>query len=359
VSYLAAGVFEHHDRARFHTTAFSIGVDDRGPTRTRLLAGFDAFRDCRGLSDAEVTAAIAAAGIDVLVDLAGHTADGRPRVMAARPAPVQVNWLGYPGTTGAAAHDYILSDAVVIPPPSRRHYAEKVAELPECFQPNDDRRPLPEPPTRRDAGLPEEGFVFCSFNAGYKLNPETFAVWMRLLARVPRSVLWLAVNDIGARDRLRAEAERRGIEGARLVFARRQPYPRHLARLRLADLFLDTLPFNAGTTASDALWAGVPVVTCPGEAFAARMAASLLTALGLSDLVTATLADYEATALALAADSARLADCRARLAGARRTRPLFDTARFTRHLEAAYLAMWERSRRGLAPDHITVPALPR
>jgi protein O-GlcNAc transferase len=357
VTYLAAGLFEEHDRDRFETVGISTGVDDGTALRRRVAAAFDTFTDADGWSDTDLVAWIRRNEVDILVDLAGHTQGGRDRVFGQRPAPVQVNYLGYPGTSGDPSIDYIIADPFLVPPGSEAFYTEKVVRLPDCFQANDDRRGPPASPSSRLAeGLPAAGFVFCCFNNTYKLNPDMFDVWMRLLTAVPASVLWTVADDAGARHALRREAERRGVRGARLVFARRVLYADHLARLRLADLFLDTLPFNAGTTGSDALRVGLPLVTCAGRGFAARMAGSLLRAIGLPDLVTESMSAYEALALRLATASEVLAEVRDRLSRNRPTAPLFDTARFTRRLEAAYLTMWERAERGLAPASFAVPA---
>jgi protein O-GlcNAc transferase len=250
-----------------------------------------------------------------------------------------VNFLGYPGGMGAPFIDYIIADEFVIRPGTVHHYDERMAYLPDCFQPNDDRRVTGTAPTRLAAGLPEAGFVFCSFNNSYKLNPQMFDIWMRLLGQVQGSVLWLAIENRAARENLRREAGRRGIDPERLILARRLSYPEHLGRLRLADLFLDTLPFNAGTTASDALWAGVPVLTCVGEAFASRMAGSLLRAVGIPELITHSLEDYERLALELAQQPERLQGLRSRLESNRDTCALFNTAQYCRHLEAAYAQM--------------------
>ena len=355
MTFLAAGLFEHHDRHRFETIALSLGADDGSDMRrTRLPAAFERFIDLRGRNDAEITTLIREMEVDICIDLAGHTTDSRIGVFAARPAPVQVNYLGFPATMGAAYYDYIIGDRVVIPEEYRSSYTEKAVTLPDCFQANDDRRPLLPPPSRSEAGLPDEGFVFCCFNSGYKLRPDVFCVWMRLLKAVPGSVLWLVARDAMANDRLRNEARRRGVDPRRLIFAGPLPYPRHLARFRLADLFLDTLPYNGGATTSDALWCGVPVVTASGEAFASRMAASLLNAVGLSELAAGTLADYEAIALRLAGDPAALAALKTHLDAGRTSFPLFDTARFTRNLEAAYVHMWQRVQDGLPPAAFTV-----
>lgn len=357
-AHLMSGVFERHDRARFETFALSFGPATDDPVQRRLRAAFEHFIDVRPATDAEIAQRLRDLGIDIAVDLKGYTFDARPAIFAYRAAPIQVNYLGYPGTMGAACFDYLVADATVIPPAAHAWYSERVATLPGSYQPNDDRREIAAAiPTRAAAGLPPAGFVFCSFNSNYKITPPVFAVWMRLLAAVPESVLWLLEGNALAPDNLRREAATRGVDPARLVFAPRLPAAEHLARHRLADLFLDTLPVNAHTTASDALWAGVPVVTCTGEAFAGRVAASLLRAAGLADLVTDSLAAYEAVALDLARDPVRLAGVRERLAAGRTTCALFDTARSCRHLEAAYATMWERHLRGEPPAAFAVAAI--
>ncbi len=356
-SYLMAGVFEQHDRARFEVIGVSFRPAATDPTGLRVSAAFDRFIDVSQMNDREVAMLLRDMNVDIAVDLMGFTNGSRSAVFAHRAAPVQVNYLGFPGTLGAGYMDYILADRFVIPEAQRGAYAEKVVWLPDCFQANDDRRAISaQAPSRREAGLPATGFVFCSFNNGYKINPEIFAVWMRLLAAVPGSVLWLVADGASARANLGREAVARGVDPARLVFAPRLDYPRHLARLGLADLFLDTLPFNAGTTASDALWAGVPVLTCTGEAFASRMSGSLLGAAGLPELVTHSLAEYEARAMDLARHPDRLAALRARLQRNRGSCALFDTRRFCRNLERAYAAMWERHCSGEPPGAIALPA---
>ncbi len=354
-AYLAAELFELHDRSRFEITAVSWGPDADGAMRRRLKAAFEHFEDVRSRSDADVATLLRERGIDIAVDLKGLTYDARPEIFAARPAPVQVNFLGYPGTLGAEWIDYVVADATVIPHADRVHYAERVAYLPDCYQPNDRRRPVAAAtPTRAECGLPEQGFVFCCFNNNYKILPEVFDVWMRLLTQVEGSLLWLLSSNAAAPENLRREAQARGVAPDRLVFAQRVPLPEHLARHRVADLFLDTLPYNAHTTTSDALWAGLPVLTCLGTTFAGRVAASLLRAAGLPELVTASLADYEAMALELAADAAALGKIKARLVRERDACALFDTARFARHLESAYATMWERHRRGEPPASFAV-----
>jgi predicted O-linked N-acetylglucosamine transferase (SPINDLY family) len=352
---LAASLFEAHDRTRFEVVAFSTGPEDGSAMRRRLKAGFDRFFDLRMESDDAVAAFIRDAGIHILVDLKGHTEEGRLDVLARRPAPLQVHYLGYPGTLGGDAVDYLIADRVVVPPGAERFFSEQLVFLDGCYQVNDRARPVAaETPSRAQASLPKNGFVFCCFNNNYKITPALFDVWMRLLTAVEASVLWL-LADRGSEDNLRREASSRGVDPRRLVFAPRLPLAAHLARHRLADLFLDTVPVNAHTTASDALWAGLPLMTCAGQSFVARVAASLLAAAGLAELVTADLAQYEALALALARDPARLAALRRRLEAARLTAPLFDTLRTCRQLEAAYHTMDEIRRRGDPPRSFTVP----
>ncbi|HLH89043.1 MAG TPA: tetratricopeptide repeat protein [Xanthobacteraceae bacterium] len=340
---LAAELFEQHDRARFEVVAYSYGPDDASPMRARLMRAFDRFVDIRALPHRAAAERIRDGEVDILIDLKGYTQHARPQIAAFRPAPVQVSYLGFPGTMGAAFIDYIMVDDIVAPPAAQPFFAEKLVHLPGSYQVNDRQRAIAaSAPSRADCGLPGAGFVFCSFNNSYKITPDFFAVWMRLLAAVPGSVLWLLeANDLVARN-LRRAAEARGIDPARLVFAPRLPSPEHLARHRNADLFLDTLPCNAHTTASDALWAGLPVLTCIGNTFAGRVAASLLSAIGMSELIAASPAEYERVALALARDRRKLADLRMRLLRAREASPLFELPRSARHLEAAYARMWQQ-----------------
>jgi predicted O-linked N-acetylglucosamine transferase (SPINDLY family) len=356
VSLLAAGLFERHDRRRFEITAVSYGPDGPSPMRARLKGAFDRFIDAQALRDADVAQRLRDLEIDIAVDLNGFTDGLRPDVLARRPVPVQVNYLGYAGTMGAAYWDYILADRFVIPQDSRRFYTEQVVHLPHAFMVTDASRKISSPaPTRAQAGLPEGGFVFCCFNNSYKIMPDVFDVWMRLLGQVEGSVLWLAAANASATDNLRRQAQARGVAPDRLVFAPKVPLNEdHLARLALADLFLDTPRYNAHATAADALWAGVPVLACAGASFASRVAGSLLGAVGLEDLIASSLADYEALALRLAGDRALLASLRERLARNRLMRPLFDTDRFARDLEAAYATMWERAQRGDPPASFTV-----
>ena len=356
VSQLAAGLFERHDRSRFETIAISSGQAKPGPMRVRLEAAFERFVDAAELGDPEIARLVRELEVDIAVDLNGVTDGARPGVFARRPAPVQVNYLGYAGTMGGSHWDYILADRFVIPEDSRHAYAEQVVELPDCFMVNDDRRQIADRvPSRAQAGLPEHGFVFCCFNNAYKITPDVFDVWMRLLRHVEGSVLWLSTVHAAAAANLRREAQARGVAADRLVFAPRVARNEdHLARIRLADLFVDTLYYNAHVTAADALWAGVPVLTCPGATFASRVAGSLLGAVGLPELITTSLSDYETLALRLARDAALLSSLRQKLARNRATFPLFDTARFARHIEAAYVTMWERSRRGEPPSGFAV-----
>ncbi|MGA1855616.1 tetratricopeptide repeat protein [Azospirillum sp. 11R-A] len=357
MGHLMVDALETHDRSRFAVTAYSTGLDDGSALRQRFQRGIERFVDLRRHTDADAARTIAADGIDILVDLTGFTSFSRTSILAARPAPVQVNWLGYPGTLGAGYVDYIVADPTVIAPGEDGFFSERVVRLPDCYQPNDRRRAIAEAtPTRRDCGLPEDGFVFCCFNSAYKLTPALFDGWARILAAVPGSVLWLYAGNPQVAVNLRREGEARGLAPHRLVFAQPLPHAGHLARHRLADLFLDTLPYNAHTTASDALWAGLPVLTRRGTTFAGRVAASLLRAAGLPELIVDGQEAYEAEAVALARSPGRLRDLRQRLALNRPVCPLFDTPRFTRHLEAAYRAMWDIHRAGGAPRPITVTA---
>jgi predicted O-linked N-acetylglucosamine transferase (SPINDLY family) len=356
VSALLVRVFEKHDRRRFDTIAISLRPAEQSSLGRRVRAAFDSFVDVSQMSDRAVAALLCERQVDIAVDLMGFTQGSRTGILAHRAAPVQVNYLGFPGTMGAPYIDYLIADEFLIPAERSRHYCEKIAWLPECFQANDDQRPISHhAPPRRQFGLPDFGLVFCCFNNAYKITPTMFDIWMRLLLAVPASVLWLVAENVEVQSNLRGEARHRGVDPMRLVFADRIPYADHLARIRCADLFLDTLPFNAGTTASDALWAGVPLVTCAGDALAGRMAGSLLTGVGLPELITDSLDAYEALALDLALSASRLADIRSRLASNRLTSPLFDSGRFCRHLESAYVSMWERSECGKAPQSFVVP----
>ncbi len=356
-AYLIAGVLEQHDRNRFETVGVSFGPDDGSLMRARVQHSFDRFIDGRGQSDAGIAAQLRRMEIDVAVDLKGFTQEARPGIFAQRFAPVQVNYLGYPGTMGANYIDYIIADRTLIPNEHRVFYSEKIALLPDSYQATDSKRAIAErEPTRTEDGLPDHGIVFCSFNNLYKITPAIFDIWMRLLRGLEGSVLWLLDDNEAAVRNLKREAQARGVAPERLIFAPRVAQSEHLARQRLADLFLDTLPCNAHTTASDALWAGLPVLTCMGTTFAGRVAASLNRAIGLSEMVVESLGAYEVEALALARDPARIAALKAKLARNRENYPLFDTARYTSNLEAAFAAMCGRAREGKAPEDFAVEA---
>ena len=353
--YLTAGLYECHDKREFEIVAFDNGRSDHSPSRKRLEAAFDKFVDIENVPDRAAAERILAEEIDILVNLNGYFGEQRTGVFAHRPAPIQVNYLGFPATLGAPYMDYILADRFVIPESERQYFTEKVVWLPDSYQVNDsNRRIAQDVSTRRTSRLPEKAFVFCNFNQSYKLTPATFAVWMQILKKVEGSVLWLLESNTVLPENLRREAIRHGVAGERLVFAPRIPVEEHLARLKLADLFLDSLPYNAHTTASDALWAGLPLITCRGTSFAGRVATSLLNAVGLPELVTDNLAEYEVLALKLAGDPSFRQSIRQKLAHNRLSTPLFDTDRFRRHLETAYTKMWEISERGEAPQSFTV-----
>jgi len=354
VALLSVGMFEHHDRSRFEIFGFSYGPDSSSDLRQRLVRAFDAFHDVRELSDADIARFSRDKEIDIAVDLTGYTQHCRPGIFIHGCAPIQVSHLGYAGTTATQAMDYIIADHTLIPEDARVHFSEKVAYLPDSYQPNDDTRPIADKTfTRRELSLPESGFVFCCFNNSYKITPDVFSSWMRILHRVPASVLWFRQNSQSVVDNLRDEAKRRGADPDRLVFAERvASMDLHLARHRTADLFLDTAPFNAHTTASDALWAGLPVLTCPGGTLASRVAASLLNAVDLGELVVQDRDSYERLAVELALDPERLAQIRRKLAQKRGQGPLFQTATFTKYIEDAYAQMYQRYQAGSAPDHI-------
>jgi predicted O-linked N-acetylglucosamine transferase (SPINDLY family) len=334
---LMVELFERHDRARFEVTAIAFGPDDNSPMRARLKKAFDRFEDVRAMSDAEVARLLRERETDIAVDLNGHTQDARPGIFAHHPATVQINYLVYPGTTGASFMDTVLADRTVLPVDQQPLFSEKIVHLPDCYQANDATREIPDAPSRADCGLPSDGFVFCCFNNSWKLNPPMFDIWMQLLKALPGSVLWLMDGPHAAN--LRQEAQARGVDAARLVFAPKLPPDRHLARHRLADLFLDTLPYNAHTTASDALWAGLPVVTCKGRVFQSRVAASLLTAVDMPELIAGDPAAYETLALQLATNPALLKATREKLARNLKTQPLYDSERFRKAIEATYIAL--------------------
>ncbi|MBT3709746.1 MAG: tetratricopeptide repeat protein [Gammaproteobacteria bacterium] len=355
VSQLIAEVFELHDKERFETFAFSFGPDIQDEMRARVARTFDEFIDVRMMSDKDIARLSREKGIDIAVDLMGFSTHSRTGIFCHRAAPAQVNYLGYPGTMSAPYMDYIVGDTTVIPEEDASHYSEVVVYLPYCYQPNDNKRQISERPFPRDAlGLPVDGFVFCCFNNSYKITPQTFAVWMQLLQKVDESVLWLRGGNQTLEQNLCEEAGRYGIDGARLVFAERLPIEEHLARHRAADLFLDTLPYNAHTTASDALWAGLPVLTQVGTSFASRVAASLLRAIELPELITTSQEEYAALALELALDPDRLSLIKSRLQKNRLTTPLFNTNSYTQYLEEAYIAIHERNCSGLPPDQLHI-----
>ncbi|HLJ11560.1 MAG TPA: tetratricopeptide repeat protein [Planctomycetaceae bacterium] len=340
IAYLTAELFEKHDRDRFHVMGYSYGPDDGSEMRGRLVKAFDRFVDLQDAPFTDAAQRIADDEVDILVDLNGYTKHARTQILALRPAPIQVNYLGYPGTMGASFIDYILVDEFVVPADQQPFFTEKLVHLPGCYQVNDSRREIAvKTPSRAECGLPPAGFVFCGFNNSHKMTPEMFDLWMSLLKSVEASVLWLLERNRFAPINLRREAEARGVAGERLVFAPRMPLAEHLARQRLSDLFLDTFPYNAHTTASDALWAGCPVLTMAGETFASRVAGSLLRVVGLPELITSSFDEYLELALALAKDAERLAGLRARLKANLSRSPLFDAARFARNVEQAYSTM--------------------
>jgi protein O-GlcNAc transferase len=359
VSYLIADLIALHDKTRFEVSAWSFGPDVEDRMRARLRKSFEHFHDVERMTDIEIATRLRAQEIDIVVDLMGFTQGCRTPILAHRAVPIQVNYIGYVGTMGAGYMDYIIGDADVIPVECESFYAEKVARLPDVYQVNDSKRVIsPNTPSRAEMGLPETGFVFCCFNSNYKITPEVFDVWMRLLKRVEGSVLWLIEGSVTVSRNLRSEAEARGVRADRLVFAKHASPPDYLARYRLADLFLDTLPYNAGATASDALWVGLPVLTCKGNAFQGRMASSLLRAVGLPELITGHYADYESMAFKLATTPNLLNALKARLAQNKNTCALFDVPRFTRHIESAYVTMYERFQRGELPQSFSVAGIP-
>ena len=339
-SYLIAELFELHDRDCFEIFADSYGPDDGSAIRARIRHAVSGFVDIASYSHVAAARAIYEDRIDILVDLKGYTQGARPQIMALRPAPVQVNWLGYPGTMGMPQIDAILADHFIIPAGAESGYSERIVRLPDCYQINDRRRVVASTPSRAECGLPEESFVFCCFNQSYKILPDVFAAWLRILKAVPGSRLWLLETNAWAVKNLRDAAIAQGIAIDRLVFAPVRPLDEHLARYRVADLALDTFPYTSHTTGSDALWAGCPLVTCAGDTFASRVAGSLLHAAGLSELVTRSLVEMERVALELAQTPARLAEIRARLVATRDSCALFDSPRFVRSLESAYDALW-------------------
>jgi predicted O-linked N-acetylglucosamine transferase (SPINDLY family) len=355
-AHLFAGALERHDKARFEVTVFNLELRDGSPLQQRIVDAVDDFIDVHGLGGERLVKLIRDKRIDILVNLDFSNDELPNSVFLQRPAPVQVNYLGHPGTAALGGCDYLVADSVVIPPEQKRHYLEKIVYLPDCYQANSSHEIAARPMRRAEWGLPEQGFVFCGFNRNLKLNPDTLDGWSRILLASPGSALWLLQDSFTAVANLRKEAAARGVDPARLVFAERVSSAEHLARHRLADLFLDTLPYNAHTTVSDALWAGVPALTRIGETFAGRVGASVLAAVGLPELVVDTQEAYEATAIDLAANPDRLSALREKLARNLPTAPLFDAKLFATRLQTAYEAMHARRLAGLPPDDIVVPA---
>ncbi len=348
-AFLAAGLFEHHDRSRFEITAYSIGPDDQSPMRERLKRAFPRFVDVRGVTPEQVASRIRGDGIDLLVDLKGHTAGAPPRVLALRPAPIQAHYLGYPGTLGGGLVDYLIGDATVTPAQHAGDFAETLVRLPASYQVNDRQRPIVQAPSRAALGLRNDAIVLCNFNATWKLRPAALDAWAAILHRVPNALLWLLARRDGdpAIANLRRELQARAVDPARLVFATARPNAEYLGLYARADLFCDSWPYNAHTTGSDALWAGCPVLTIAGDTFASRVGESLSLAVGLPELVARDVDEYVEQAVALALDAGKRARLRRHLEGAGRASPLFDTERTTRSLEAAYLLMADQYRRGV------------
>lgn len=355
VSQLIVEMIERFDRSGFEIVLYSTGRDDGSAIRQRLIAAADAFVDLRGTSDAQAAERIRADRVDILVDLQGHTRGHRNAILARRPAPLQVAYLGYPGSTGAPYIDYIVGDPFVTPLALQHLYSEKIAQLPLTFQPNGRWRPVPDadrPMSRADAGLPEEGFVLCAFNHTYKILPDAFDAWCGVMREVPGSVLWLKETNGQLHENVRREARARGIADDRIVFAKAVSYAEHFERLALADVFVDTWPYNAHTTAADALWAGVPVVTLYGNGFASRVAASVLNAAGLAELAFEKIEDYQLAILALAREPSLLTGYREYLRMRRLELPLFDSARYTLEMQDLLTRIWRRWVQGLPPGHL-------
>jgi len=355
VAFLIAGVFEHHNRQEFELTGISLGHAGSSSIRERIVSAFGDFVDAARLNDEQAAVELVRRDIDIAVDLTGFTDGCRPGILLRRPAPIQVNFLGFPGTMGSPHIDYIIADKFLIPESEQRFYTEQVVYMPHTYQANDSRREVSARVfSRREAGLPDDGFVFCCFNNNYKITPEMFGIWMRILAQVPDSVLWLLQDNVDAAANLRREATARGVNPRRLIFAPRITPAEHLARQRLADLFLDTSPYSAHTTCSDALFVGLPVLSFYGPTFPAHVAVSLLNAVGMSDLATQSLGEYEARALFLARNRDELQHVKAKLMQNREDFPLFNTARFTRNLEQAYREMLALHDQGMPPRSFAV-----
>jgi len=355
VMYQLIRTLELHDKTRFEVYAYSFGPPADDAIRRRVKAAVDVFRDVRALTGNDIAALARQDRIDVAIDLMGYTRNGRPEIFVQRAAPVQISYLGYPGTLGASFMDYLIADRILIPEDLRQYYWEKIIYLPNAHMATDNTKEIAEMPiSRAEMGLPEHAFVFCCFNSSYKISPAEFDVWMRLLKRIEGSVLWLVRANDRAEQNLKAEAQKRGVDPARIVFAERVPMADHLARHRLADLFLDTFNYTGHSTSADALWAGLPVVARMGRGFAARVAASLLNAVGLPELIASSTEDYEQLAIELAENPQRLAALKARLREQRKHAPLFDSEEFTRLVEEAYLKAHEHCRTGGVPQIIGV-----
>jgi protein O-GlcNAc transferase len=355
VSYLIAELFELHDRSKFEIYGFSFGINTQDACRRRIEKAFDKFLDVSHLSDLDIVHLSRQHEIEIAIDLGGHTQGARPHIFSARAAPIQINYLGYPGTWGSDCMDYLIADPELIPADSQSAYSEKIIYLPNSYQVNDSQRVISDRAFhRQELGLPQSGFVFCCFNNNWKILPETFDMWARIIQSVPNSVLWLYKDEPTAARNLQARAKRQSVDPNRIVFAERMPNAEHLARYRLADLFLNTFPYGAHTTASDALWAGVPVLTRSGNSFVSRVTGSLLYSVGLPELITHTTEEYKSLAIELAENPEKVSSLKARLALNRPTCPLFNTTLFTQHIEAAYQAVYDRRHIGLAPDHIYV-----
>ena len=356
VSHLIIDLITLHDRSKFEIYGFSFGVNTNDPMRQRLAKAFDRFFDLRSLNDLEISQLSREQGVDIAIDLGGYTSDSRPKIFASRAAPIQINFLGFPGTTGSSVMDYFIGDQITITDDNREQFSEKIIFLPNSYQPNPRQRLLgTSKPRRSDYRLPERGFVFCCFNSSWKITPEVFMSWVLILKSVRDSVLWLSHTHPKATRNILAEFERNRIEASRIVFADRLPnLSDHLMRYQSADLFLDTFPYGAHTTASDALWAGLPVLTRPGKSFASRVAASLLHAMELPQLVTSTPEDYESLAIRLANDPVKMAELKIKISDSRFKTSLFDTSLYTHHIESAYQATYNRYHTGLPPDHIYI-----
>jgi predicted O-linked N-acetylglucosamine transferase (SPINDLY family) len=351
--HLIAELFENHDKSKFNIIAFSLGKNTNDIWQSRAKKSFNQYIDCSHMSDLEVVETSRRLGVEIAVDLKGHTQNSRTNIFMLNTAPIQVNYLGYPGTMGAKYIDYIVADKILIPENRRNDYSENIAYLPECYQPNCRERYVSDKSLNRaDFGLPEKSIVFCSFNAQSKITPNLFNSWMNILKSVDGSVLWIMVKNSIAVNNLKKEAEKRGVDSSRLIFANYAPIEAHLSRLCLADLMLDTFPYGAHTTCSDALRMGLPVVTMMGESFASRVAGSLLTTIGLPELITYSLDEYERLAIRLAKNSSELATIKSILMENQKTSPLFDSERYARNIEKLYMKMVERHRQGLPPDHI-------